>query len=262
MRSKPPSPRPASSGGGWPMTMRWKCVSSSHVERVLDGAGCLELEPQPREAIACTRRSGRHAIQRLRQRAAAIVNAGLGDDAKRDRLDASERHCERGDPRQHLRAQQPGEPAIGNDQPECPVGRVQQPLRDRQALLLVGVEQRRVRLALDDERELPSQVVGILQAGVHALRADRTVDVGRVAEQEAAPVAEARRAAMVDAVGGKPAARLDRQSGTRLVAQRGHHRVESAGPCGRAGPSGRMPTMRQWSLPRIGNSRWKPVRHR
>ena len=46
-----------------------------------------------------------------------------------------------------------------------------------------------------DERELPRQVVGVLQAGVHALRADRAVDVRRVAEQEAAAVrGSARRA--------------------------------------------------------------------
>ena len=47
-----------------------------------------------------------------------------------------------------LRAQQAGKPAVGHDQPERPVGRVQQPLRDRNALLLVGVEQRRVCLPL------------------------------------------------------------------------------------------------------------------
>ena len=117
--------------------------------------------------------------------------------------------------------------AVGNHQPEAAVGRLQQALRDRQALVLVGVEQRVAGLALDHQRELPRQVVGILQAGVHALRADRAVDVRRVAEQEAAAIAKARRAAMVDAVGGEPGAGLERQAGAGLAQQRGNHVLEA-----------------------------------
>ena len=135
-------------------------------------------------------------------------------------------HRKRRDPGEDLGAEQAGKPAVGDDQPERPVGRVQQPSRDRDALFLVGIEQRRAGLTLDDERELPGQVVGILQAGVHALRADRAVDVRGVAEQEAAAVAEARGASVMDAVGGKPGAGLERQSGSRLVAQGGNHGLE------------------------------------
>jgi len=62
-------------------------------------------------------------------------------------------------------------------------------------LRLVGIEQARTRTALHDECELPAEVVGILQTRVHALCSHGAVDVRGVAEQEAAPVAEARRRA-------------------------------------------------------------------
>jgi hypothetical protein len=59
--------------------------------------------------------------------------------------------------------------------------------RDRVALGVVAVEQRRVRLAVMDERELPRQVVRVLHPGVHALAPERAVDVSRVAGEEHAP---------------------------------------------------------------------------
>src|SRR2546430_12655334 len=66
----------------------------------------------------------------------------------------------------------------------------------------------------------------LFRSRVHALRAHRTVDVGGVAEQEAAPVPEACGAPVVDAVGGEPAARLEGQRCARLLAHRGNHFVE------------------------------------
>jgi hypothetical protein len=47
---------------------------------------------------------------------------------------------------------------------------------------------------------------GVLQAGVHALAAHGAVHVRRIAEEEAAPVAKALGATVMDAVGGKPSA--------------------------------------------------------
>ena len=106
------------------------------------------------------------------------------------------------------------------------VGRPEQPLRDRNALDLVGVEQPRVGASGGDERELPPEVVRVLQTGVHALRADRAVDVRGVAEQKAPAVPEPRRPAMADPVHREPAARLERQSGSRFLPERGQQRVE------------------------------------
>ena len=79
-------------------------------------------------------------------------------------------------------------------------------MRDRDALFLVGIEQCLVRSTIDDERQLPSQVVRILQSGVHALGPDRAVNVCRVAEQEASAIAKSRSASVLDAIGGEPGA--------------------------------------------------------
>src|SRR6266705_5326203 len=55
---------------------------------------------------------------------------------------------------------------------------------DRAAFGVVGVEQRLLGQPSGDQGELPAQVPGFLDAGVHALRAGWAVDVGGVAGQE------------------------------------------------------------------------------
>ena len=97
--------------------------------------------------------------------------------------------------------------------PECAIGGREQLLRERTTLGLVGVEQRLVGAIRDDESQLPCQVVRVLKPGVHALPAHRTMDVRGVAEQEAAAVAEALGAAMVDAISREPMTGRERQSG-------------------------------------------------
>ena len=57
-------------------------------------------------------------------------------------------------------------------------------LADRAALGLVAVEQARRRRRPDRERELPGEVVGVLDAGVHALGAGGRVDVRGIAGHE------------------------------------------------------------------------------
>ena len=108
--------------------------------------------------------------------------------------------------------------AIGHHELEAAVGRVQQPARNGNALGLIGIEQSRIRVPFDDERELPREIVRLLQARVHALRADGAVDVRGVTQKKASPVAEVLSGAMMDAIGGKPAARLERQP-ARFVLQ-------------------------------------------
>ena len=70
---------------------------------------------------------------------------------------------------------------------------------DRAALGRVGVEQGALGRSLDDVRQLPGQVEGVLHAGVHALAAGRAVDVGGVAGQEHAALAVVLHLALVDA---------------------------------------------------------------
>lgn len=61
---------------------------------------------------------------------------------------------------------------------------VDQILRDLLALMLVRLEQRRLSKATDGEVELPSEVVGIVHRGVHALGGLRGVSVTSIARDE------------------------------------------------------------------------------
>ena len=101
---------------------------------------------------------------------------------------------------------------VRHHQPERPVGCVQQPARHRHAFFFVRIEQRLVCLTFGYKCELPCQVIRILQAGVHALRTDRAVNVCSVTEQKAAAVTEACGAAVMNAVSGEPATGLEGQS--------------------------------------------------
>jgi len=58
------------------------------------------------------------------------------------------------------------------------------------------------------------------------LRANWAVHVCRIAEQEAAAIAEASGRPMMNAIRREPGARLDRQTCASLAAQRGHHSRE------------------------------------
>ena len=61
----------------------------------------------------------------------------------------------------------------------------------------------------EDGGELPGEVDGVADAGVHALSADGRVDVRGVAEEEDAAAAEVFGDAVMDAVGGEPVDALD-----------------------------------------------------
>ncbi len=211
------------------------------LEQVLGGTVRRELDPQPRETVAGPRAGVGQARQRLREWAPAVLDTGLGNRAKHELSYPVEPHRESHDLRQDPRPEHPGQPAIGYDDREPPVGRREQLPRDRDALVLVGVEYRRVRSRRQDERQLPAQVVCVLKAGVHALRADRAVYVRRVAQQEATAVAKAHGAAMMDAVRGEPAASLKGQAGSRFLAHRGNHVVKFQVVSSRARPAARSP---------------------
>ena len=74
----------------------------------------------------------------------------------------------------------------------------------RAALGVVAVEQRIAGLALHDQRQLPAQVGRVLDAAVAAARAEGAHDVGRVADEEHAAVAEALEQVVAVAVGADP----------------------------------------------------------
>ena len=92
------------------------------------------------------------------------------------------------------------------------VGLLDRELADRLALGLVGVEQLRAGDALEHQRELPGEIVRVVDAGIAAEAAVRRHQMRGVAGQEDAAVLE-----MARHVGGRAPARdavdLDRQVG-------------------------------------------------
>ncbi len=65
-----------------------------------------------------------------------------------------------------------------------PTGERDDVVGDREAFGLITVQQCFAAVAVDHRRQFPGQVERVLHAGVHALAAGRTVDVGGVAGQE------------------------------------------------------------------------------
>src|SRR5229473_1212630 len=80
-------------------------------------------------------------------------------------------------------------------------------------LLLVAVEQARRRTAALNQRQLPGQVVRVLDAGIHTLPAHRAVDMHRVTSQKDAFVAVMSRGPVVDTEVGQPARVADADAG-------------------------------------------------
>src|SRR6266851_8007739 len=80
-------------------------------------------------------------------------------------------------------------------------------------LLLVAVEQARRRTATMDQRQLPGQVVRVLDAGIHALPAHRAVYMHRVAGQKDAFVSIVARGSVVDSEVCQPARVADSDVG-------------------------------------------------
>ena len=76
------------------------------------------------------------------------------------------------------------EPLIADAKFEKSVRGPQQMPRIRQPLLIVCIEQRRLRSVLDDQSQFPREVITVLNAGVHPLRAGRRVNVGCVASDK------------------------------------------------------------------------------
>ena len=68
------------------------------------------------------------------------------------------------------------------------VGRRHQCPRKSHALLLVTVENRRIRSPSDHRRQLPRQVHRVADPRIHPLSAHRAVDVRRIPQQERAPL--------------------------------------------------------------------------
>ncbi len=91
------------------------------------------------------------------------------------------------------------------------VGRLDQLARENWPLQLETVEKAVIGLALQHGRELPGEVDGIADAGVHALSACRTVHMRGIAQQEDAAMPEAFGDPVMNAIGGEPVDLVDHE---------------------------------------------------
>src|SRR6185437_1013231 len=141
--------------------------------------------------------------------ARAVVDVDLRDGAEEKRAGSLRTEQCGQDARNDLQADEEGEVAVGGDGGEGLVGGGDKAARKGDAFRLVGVEDRSGCAVAEHGGELPGEIDGVADAGVHALAADRRVNVRGVAEQENAAVAEVLSNAVVDAVRGEPVHALD-----------------------------------------------------
>jgi hypothetical protein len=146
----------------------------------------------------------------------AIVDAQLRHERERGLSDPARPEYVWDDVRYHdssgPRGQRPPRHRT-SERAEQPIGVPEQELADRPALGFVRIQQATVREASRNQAEFPSKVPRILNARVHALRADRAVDVRRVAGEEHVAAAIARRLAMVQVKAREPR-RITKANGT------------------------------------------------
>ena len=163
-RMSSPAASAAAPSAGCPITIRLNRVSSSFSNRSSTGPSGRKLKcSQGKRSPACGACRGCGDAD-SDNGLLPVVDAGLRHGAKRSPLDSRAAHRERADPRDHLGAQNAGQRVVGDDEAKSLVGRVEQPPRDRHPLVLVRVDQRGARLSGHDERQLPCEIVGVLQA--------------------------------------------------------------------------------------------------
>jgi len=111
----------------------------------------------------------------------SVVDAQLGEGAEADGTQSGDAQDDRHEPWRDLGSDQARYWPVGGRDRGGTVGEAEHEAADWQALGLVGVEQRFVGHATVDQGELPAEVPGVLDAGIHALGAGRAVHVGGIA---------------------------------------------------------------------------------
>jgi hypothetical protein len=137
------------------------------------------------------------ALLALAQSARSIFDCGLGQDAKEE-VPSHLRPAEACDhPRHDVRTDDLGDRAAARSSLEDPVNGRDETPRERDPLGLIRIEHDLFRAPLEDPGDLPREVHRVTEPRVHALPSHRTVDVGRVTQEEhAAPTEGVRHAVM------------------------------------------------------------------
>ena len=227
---------PKSSVRASPNTSRLKRPSSASGRgRLPDDRSQESARPRP----ALPGRSGAPATS-----AARIADADLRDGAEREARTGSSASRRRRRARSRTCAAAAREPALRDHRLERAIGGLEQAPCHRDALLL-GVSSRpRVGAAPAPPQRASGEIVGVLQPGVHALRAGRSCGCSAaLAEQEAAPVAGSARRGD-DGCDRSRTSHWQDEIGARLARDRRH--TSSNVTCSRS-ILGRMPITRQRS---------------
>src|SRR5262245_49074712 len=99
-------------------------------------------------------------------------------------------HRKISDVRKNVRAKVRNESRGVHQKIEDPIRGLHQTPRDFDSLFVVAVQNLRAGLSAHYQRELPRQVVAVLDSGVHTLRAGWRVNMSCVADKEAPAFAE------------------------------------------------------------------------
>src|SRR3546814_13554346 len=119
------------------------------------------------------RRSAVADADRREEREEPGIDVWHGEDVFRERRDDDGAH-------------ESDQPALAGNQVEHAVGGLHQMFGVFKAFVIVGFENFRIRLALQYERQLPGEVVGILYAGIHALAAGWCMHMRGITREETA----------------------------------------------------------------------------
>ena len=163
---------------------------SSDVERC---KVVVRFPPDPRQTVAALNAAG----ATLTQAAAPVVHFGLRDGPKEQSPHRWKRKKHRDHDGRNVQPHGPGHSAGTRHRDERLIGRRDEPSSERDPLRLVGIEECRRSLPVNDSGDLPREVHRVADAGVHPLPADRTVDMRGVAEEKRTTVAEPLGYAMV-----------------------------------------------------------------
>src|SRR5712672_3418452 len=133
-----------------------------------------------------------------------IIDLSLRYRSEQKAAHCAESKKQRNHARSDSRAHDTRETTTSRDERKSAICRRDQSTSESNPFRFIRVEQARGRTPLQRRSDLPRQVHGVADAGVHPLSADRTVDVRGVAEQKGAPVAKVERDAVVHAISRKP----------------------------------------------------------
>ena len=136
-----------------------------------------------RSSLRSERRAWRGRRRSLRE-GVGVAHVELGDGPERDRAGSRQTAGEREAAWGEVGSGEPYERCGRRRGGEGPVGETEHERTDGPPLEVIGVQQTLGRDAAADQGELPAEVDGVLDAGVHALGTCRAVDVGGVAGQE------------------------------------------------------------------------------